>query len=164
MLQATDSIQQCTQAGSRDVQKEEEAMYGHAGMLGAAAAVWEDLRTNHFLAALLDLPADEDCKPFHQDRGEQKYDSRMSHSEKDRHMAWESGNASVSDEASGEGSPAKDAANAGKHRSQGRPKFMERRKQSLALVVKLNLSRQQAHMLHFDLQQLLLSMWTSMAC
>ncbi len=105
-------------------------MYGHAGMLGAAAAVWEDLRTNHFLAALLDLPADEDCKPLHQDRGEQKYDPRMSHSEKERHMAWESGDASPPDEATAQGSPAKDAANAGKHRSQGRPKFMERRKQA----------------------------------
>ena len=127
MSQATDSLQWCTQAGSGDVQKE-EAMYGHAGILGAAAAVWEDLHSNHFLAALLDLPADEDCKPLHHDRGEQKYDSRMSHSEKERHMAWESGNASVSDEAGAEGSPAKDAADAGKHRSQGRPRFMERRK------------------------------------
>ena len=116
--------------GNDDVQKEEEAMYGHAGMLGAAAAVWEDLRTNHLLAALLDLPADEDCKPLHQDRGDQKYDPRMSHSEKEHHMAWESGDASLSDEASGEGSPAKDAASAGKHQSQARPKYMERRKQS----------------------------------
>ena len=116
--------------GNDDVQKEEEAMYGHAGMLGAAAAVWEDLRTNHLLAALLDLPADEDCKPLHQDRGEQKYDPRMSHSEKERHMAWESGDASLSDEASGEGSSAKDAASTAKHRSQARPKYMERRKQS----------------------------------
>lgn len=129
MSQATDSIQQCTQVGSDDVQKE-EAMYGHAGMLGAAAAVWEDLRTNHLLAALLDLPADEDCKPHHQDRGEQKYDPRMSHSEKERHMAWESGDACLSDEASAEGSPAKDAAIAGKHRSQGRSRKMESRKHS----------------------------------
>ncbi|KAA6428206.1 MAG: hypothetical protein FRX49_01802 [Trebouxia sp. A1-2] len=105
--------------------EKEEAMYGHAGMLGAAAAVWEDLRTNHLLAALLDLPADEDCKPHHQDRGEQKYDPRMSHSEKERHMAWESGDACLSDEASAEGSPAKDAAIAGKHRSQGRSRKME---------------------------------------
>jgi len=109
MLQGRDSIQQCTQVGSDEVQKE-EAMYGHAGMLGAAAAVWQDLRTNHLLAALLDLPADEDCKPFHQDRGEKKYDPRMSHSEKERHMAWESGDASLSDEASAKGSPAKDVA------------------------------------------------------
>ena len=133
MLQATDSIQQCTR-GSDGVQKEEEAMYGHAGMLGAAAAVWEDLRTNHFLAALLDLPADEDCKPLHQDRGEQKYDPRMSHSEKERHMAWESGDASLADEATAQGSPAKDAAAAGKHSSQACPRKMDGRKSKQSYV------------------------------
>ncbi|DBA78708.1 TPA: hypothetical protein ACH3X1_008620 [Trebouxia sp. C0004] len=114
--------------------EKDEAMYGHAGMLGAAAAVWEDLRTNHLLAALLDLPADEDCKPLHEDRGEQKYDPRMSHSEKERHMAWESGDASLPDEANSEGSPAKDAAKAGKHRSQARPRHMERRMSTQAHV------------------------------
>ena len=68
-----------------------EDMYGHAGMLGAAAAVWEDLRNNHILAALLDLPSDDDCKPHHEDRDDRHYDSRMSRSEKDRHLEWEAG-------------------------------------------------------------------------
>ena len=68
-----------------------EDMYGHAGMLGAAAAVWEDLRNNHILAALLDLPSDDDCKPHHEAGDDQHYDSRMSRSEKDRHLEWEAG-------------------------------------------------------------------------
>ena len=66
-------------------------MYGHAGMLGAAAAVWEDLRNNHILAALLDLPSDDDCTPHHEPGEDRRYDSRMSRSEKDRHLEWEAG-------------------------------------------------------------------------
>ena len=68
-----------------------EEVYGHAGMLGAAAAVWEDLRSHHLLAAFLNLPPDEDCRP-HQEAGEHRqYDTRMSHSEKERHLEWEAG-------------------------------------------------------------------------
>lgn len=66
---------------------EEEGLYGHAGMLGAAAAVWEDLRSHHILAALLDLPVDQDCTP-HLDGS--THESSVSHSESQRHMRWES--------------------------------------------------------------------------
>lgn len=109
-------------------EEEEEAMYGHAGMLGAAAAVWEDLRNSHLLAALLDLPADEDCKPFHQDKGDHKYDPRMSHSEKDRHMEWESGDSSVAYKSSSVGVASRDAASAARNRNKGSPKPVEGRK------------------------------------
>ncbi|KAL3150176.1 hypothetical protein ABBQ32_000037 [Trebouxia sp. C0010 RCD-2024] len=68
-------------------QGEEEEVYGHAGMLGAAAAVWEDLRTHHILAALLDLPAPEECSSHLDGRGD---DTSMSRSERERHMEWDS--------------------------------------------------------------------------
>lgn len=68
-----------------------EDMYGHAGMLGAAAAVWEDLRNNHILSALLDLPTDEECKPHRDEGTDRQYDSRMSRSEKEHHLEWEAG-------------------------------------------------------------------------
>lgn len=103
-------------------------MYGHAGMLGAAAAVWEDLRSSHLLAALLDLPADEDCKPFHQDKGDHKYDPRMSHSERDRHMEWECGDSSVGYKSNSVGDASKDAASAARDRNKGPPRSGERRK------------------------------------
>ena len=61
-------------------------------MLGAAAAVWEDLRSNHILAALLDLPTAEECSSHLNNR---EYNSRMSVSERDRHMEWESSVASA---------------------------------------------------------------------
>ena len=94
---------------------EEEGTYGHAGMLGAAAAVWEDLCKNHLLAALLDLPADEDCKPAmqHHDHDDGEYDPRMSRSERDRHMEWEGGAAQNYDEGSAHGQ-ARQAADAAK--------------------------------------------------
>jgi len=101
---------------------------GHAGMLGAAAAVWEDLRTNHLLAALLDLPADEECKPFHEHSDDRQYDPRMSHSEKERHMQWESGSSSTGDDNSSCSHHAKEAASAAKSRRRGHIKFKERRK------------------------------------
>ena len=66
---------------------EEEEVYGHAGMLGAAAAVWEDLRSHHILAALLNLPAEEECSSHLDGRGD---DSRMSRSEREHHMEWNS--------------------------------------------------------------------------
>lgn len=56
-------------------------------MLGAAAAVWEDLRTHHILAALLDLPAPEECSSHLDGRGD---DTSMSRSERERHMEWDS--------------------------------------------------------------------------
>ena len=61
-------------------------------MLGAAAAVWEDLHCNHILAALLDLPTEEECSARLNDT---KLDSRMSLGERDRHMEWESSSASA---------------------------------------------------------------------
>ena len=109
------------------LQKGEDKMYGHAGMLGAAAAVWEDLRANHLLAALLDLPLDEDCKPHSEHSKGDKRDLRMSHSEKERHMQWESEDAHSEDpHSSSEQQPAKHAAGAAKGRTKGRPRFMER--------------------------------------
>lgn len=61
-------------------------------MLGAAAAVWEDLRSNHILAALLDLPTEEECSCDSDDR---EYDPRMSLCERNCHMEWESSTANV---------------------------------------------------------------------
>ena len=98
------------------MQREEgEEIYGHAGMLGAAAAVWEDLRNNHLLAALLGLPADENCKPAlqHHDPDDREYDPRMSRSERDRHMEWEGSGAQDCDEGSAHGQ-ARQAAHAAK--------------------------------------------------
>lgn len=69
------------------VQGEEKEVYGHAGMLGAAAAVWEDLRAHHILAALLDLPAEEECSSHLETTGD---DTSMSRSERERHMEWDS--------------------------------------------------------------------------
>ncbi|KAL3138208.1 hypothetical protein ABBQ38_005429 [Trebouxia sp. C0009 RCD-2024] len=68
-------------------QGEEKEVYGHAGMLGAAAAVWEDLRAHHILAALLDLPAEEECSSHLETTGD---DTSMSRSERERHMEWDS--------------------------------------------------------------------------
>lgn len=102
----------------------DDPLYGHAGILGAAAAVWEDLRINHLLAALLDLPADEDCKPFTQHPEDRQYDPRMSHSEKDRHMQWQSSDASSGGDGASSHShqPSKQAASAANSRTQGHPK------------------------------------------
>ena len=117
----------CDNAIAHVLQKGEDKMYGHAGMLGAAAAVWEDLRANHLLAALLDLPLDEDCKPHTGDHEGDKHDLRMSHSEKERHMQWESEDAHSEDLQTGsEQNPAKHAADVAKARTKGRPRFMER--------------------------------------
>ena len=66
-------------------------LYGHAGLLGAAAAVWEDLRNHHLLGAFMNLPLDEDCKPHEEGGSAREYDSRMTHSEKERHLEWEAG-------------------------------------------------------------------------
>ena len=93
-------------------EEEKEELYGHAGMLGAAAAVWEDLRSKHLLAALLDLPADEDCKPEQQEDSGAQHDSKMSWEERDRHMQWAGGGVNE-DEGSAHGQ-ARQAAHAAK--------------------------------------------------
>ena len=101
-------------------------MYAHAGILGAAAAVWEDLRQNHLLAALLNLPANEDCKPHMEHAKDHKRDLRMSHSEKERHMEWESGDAHQDLHSDSQEQASNHAANAAMSRTQTKPSLMER--------------------------------------
>ena len=109
------------------LQKEGEGpVYAHAGMLGAAEAVWEDLRQNHLLAALLNLPADEDCKPHQEHAEDDKRGLRMSHSEKERHMEWESEDVQQEHPSDSQEEPSKHAANAAMCRKNTRPRFMER--------------------------------------